>query len=380
MPYGPGPRGGANVRTAPLAGSTRPTTPFCPVNQSAPPRSKVAVFSAAFGNGTAKRRISSDPESTRTSSLRPPSVIHGAPSAATMTPCGADPAPSAIRRTVPVAGSSQPSSPDPCAVNHTPPSRAGATSCGRIPAGTAKVDTDAEDAVGLGADVESVRSEAVVGRGVSATPAGAHATAMSSAMTIDRIERDHPRSRRGSLGETRPSLDDRERGAPRPWAGEIPLDLPQQRVDLRFRREAQQPWPQRRGELERQREVGMPMRQRFDVRAHRRLDAERAQEVRAAHADVEVAARGAEGLAGERDETLRRDAMRMEPPGRRVRVLERDDTAARDEAPVCRDLLLATAEWREQESRVDDRERARRQSRVEDVVAHQLDVPQTLRR
>ena len=66
----------------------------------------------------------------------PPSVIHGAPSGPTMTPCGAEPGPSGISRTSPLSGFSQPSSPLACAVYQTPPSAAGATSCGPEPAGT----------------------------------------------------------------------------------------------------------------------------------------------------------------------------------------------------------------------------------------------------
>src|SRR2546428_4289857 len=65
----------------------------------------------------------------------PPSVIHGAQSGPTITPCGADPVPSSIAFVVPVLGSSQPSSPESCAVYQTPPSRAGATSCGPWPGG-----------------------------------------------------------------------------------------------------------------------------------------------------------------------------------------------------------------------------------------------------
>jgi hypothetical protein len=53
-----------------------------------------------------------------------------------MTPCGAEPSPTAMCLVSPVFGSSQPSSPDPCAVYQTPPSRAGATSWGQLPTGT----------------------------------------------------------------------------------------------------------------------------------------------------------------------------------------------------------------------------------------------------
>ncbi len=64
-------------------------------------------------------------------------MTQAAPSGPTMTPWGAEPAPSAMRRIAPVAGSSQPSSPVCCPVYQTPPSAAGATSCGCDPAGTA---------------------------------------------------------------------------------------------------------------------------------------------------------------------------------------------------------------------------------------------------
>src|SRR3989442_13872585 len=74
--------------------------------------------------------------STRTIAFRPPSVIHGAPSGPTITPCGRDFSPSLIRWICPVAGSSRPSSPIRCAVYQTPPSGTGATSCGCDPAGT----------------------------------------------------------------------------------------------------------------------------------------------------------------------------------------------------------------------------------------------------
>src|SRR5207245_6805956 len=74
--------------------------------------------------------------STRTIAFRPPSVIHGAPSGPTMTPCGREPAPRAICRVAPL-GSRRPSAPCACAVYQTPPSTAGATSCGCAPFGTA---------------------------------------------------------------------------------------------------------------------------------------------------------------------------------------------------------------------------------------------------
>src|SRR5712692_5371534 len=74
--------------------------------------------------------------STRTMAFKPPSVIHGAPSGPTITPCGRDFSPSLMRRTCPVWGSSRPSSPERWATYQTPPSGAGATSCGCDPAGT----------------------------------------------------------------------------------------------------------------------------------------------------------------------------------------------------------------------------------------------------
>src|SRR6185437_13843921 len=75
----------------------------------------------------------------------PPSVTQGAPSGPTITPCGAEPAPSAICSTRPLATSSRPSAPCPCAVYQTGPPGfgSGATSCGRAPFGTSKVRTSA---------------------------------------------------------------------------------------------------------------------------------------------------------------------------------------------------------------------------------------------
>src|SRR4051794_12507097 len=67
----------------------------------------------------------------------PPSVTQAAPSGPRITPCGAEPLPSGIWRTAPVAGSSLPSVPLRCPVYQTVPSGAGATSCGPEPAGTA---------------------------------------------------------------------------------------------------------------------------------------------------------------------------------------------------------------------------------------------------
>ena len=67
--------------------------PLCPVNQRMPWRSKVAVFRLASGDdaGSGKRRTRRVFGSTRTIAFSPPSVIHGAPSGPTMTPCGAEP-------------------------------------------------------------------------------------------------------------------------------------------------------------------------------------------------------------------------------------------------------------------------------------------------
>ena len=86
--------------------------PLCPVNQRTPRLSNVAVFRFAYAlPGSGKRRTFRVRGSTRTIALRPPSVIHGAPSGPTMTPCGADPSPSRVSRLFPVFGFSQPSWP-----------------------------------------------------------------------------------------------------------------------------------------------------------------------------------------------------------------------------------------------------------------------------
>ena len=61
-----------------------------------------------------------------------------------MTPWGADPAPSGIVRTLPVAGSRWPSVPSCWPVYQTPPSGAGATSCGCEPATTSNSRTLSE--------------------------------------------------------------------------------------------------------------------------------------------------------------------------------------------------------------------------------------------
>jgi DNA-binding LacI/PurR family transcriptional regulator len=55
--------------------------------------------------GSGKTVTSSVAPSTLTMAFCPPSVIQAWPSGPTMTPCGADPAPSSMRRTSPVAGS-----------------------------------------------------------------------------------------------------------------------------------------------------------------------------------------------------------------------------------------------------------------------------------
>ena len=112
--------------------------PLWPVNQSTPRLSNVAVLRFAYPvlAGSGNRRTFRVRGSTRTIAFRPPSVIHGAPSGPTITPCGAEPLPSAVSRERPVLGSSQPSWPVCWAVYQTPPSRAGATSCGWVPAGT----------------------------------------------------------------------------------------------------------------------------------------------------------------------------------------------------------------------------------------------------
>src|SRR6185436_4650963 len=119
-----------------------------PVNQRTPFRSKVAVlrFAAARSGGSGNRWTSLVTGSTRTIAFSPPSVIHGAPSGPTMTPCGREPAPSEIVSTSAVAGSSHPSVPLPWPVNQTPPSTAGATSCGPDPVGSAYSRSDSAGA------------------------------------------------------------------------------------------------------------------------------------------------------------------------------------------------------------------------------------------
>ncbi len=98
---------------SPVAGSRRPYQPDCPVNQIRPLRSNAAVLrfapAASAGSGhTFTARVSG---STRTIAFSPLSVIHGAPSGPTITPCGAERAPSFTSTTRPVAGSRMPSVP-----------------------------------------------------------------------------------------------------------------------------------------------------------------------------------------------------------------------------------------------------------------------------
>ena len=131
--------------------------------------------------------------STRTIALRPPSVTQAAPPGPTITPCGADPAPSGISSTSPVRGSSRPSSPVCCAVYQTRrPSRAGATSCGCEPAGTGNdFSRTRARAAGVATGVGDGAAISVGGRvgDGSATgddsppPQPASATAASTAMT-----------------------------------------------------------------------------------------------------------------------------------------------------------------------------------------------------
>src|SRR2546423_902055 len=124
---------------APVAGSSRPYTPLCPVNQRRPVLSKAAVVRLAPGRaaGSGKTVIASLEWSTRTMALRPPSVTQAAPSGPTMTPWGADPDPRSMWWVRPVAGPRRPSAPAACAVYQTVPSGAGPTSWGCEPGGTA---------------------------------------------------------------------------------------------------------------------------------------------------------------------------------------------------------------------------------------------------
>jgi len=124
-------------------------------------------FASGWLAGSSNTSTSSVAGSTRTIAFRPPSVIHGAPSGPTITPCGAEPAPRSISRISPVTASRWPSVPLRWPVYQTPPSAAGATSCGWLPAvtgysmsavaGTAEAagasdGTVAEDAAGGDAD------------------------------------------------------------------------------------------------------------------------------------------------------------------------------------------------------------------------------------
>ena len=89
----------------------------------------------AYGvpSGSGNLRTSRPGQPTRTIAFWPPSVIHAALSGPWITPCGAEPRPSATSSLRPDFGSNQPRWPLRCAVNHTPPSGAGATSW--MPAG-----------------------------------------------------------------------------------------------------------------------------------------------------------------------------------------------------------------------------------------------------
>ncbi len=138
IPYGPRPRGASNASTWPSSGSSLPYMPDWPVNQRTPSPSNAAVLRFASGwlAGSSNTSTSSVAGSTRTIAFRPPSVIHGAPSGPTITPCGAEPAPRSISRISPVCGSRWPSVPLCWPVYQTPPSTAGATSCGWLPAVT----------------------------------------------------------------------------------------------------------------------------------------------------------------------------------------------------------------------------------------------------
>ncbi len=114
----------------PLFGARWPTNPLCPVNQRSPSRSKVALLRFAYGvpAGSANTRTARSGQPTRTIAFWPPSVSHAAWSGPSITPCGAEPLPSATSSTRALFGSNQPRWPLRCAVNQTPPSGAGATS------------------------------------------------------------------------------------------------------------------------------------------------------------------------------------------------------------------------------------------------------------
>src|SRR5262249_49640486 len=112
-------------------------TPACPVNQSTPLPSKVAVLRLALRPGSGNTFTLSSAGSTRTIAFLPPSVTQAAPSRPTITPCGAGPRPSRTTGDSPLPGSRRPRFPLCWAVNQTLPSGAGATSCGPEPRGTA---------------------------------------------------------------------------------------------------------------------------------------------------------------------------------------------------------------------------------------------------
>src|SRR5215213_3046537 len=139
--------------------------------------SKAAVFklAAARSGGSGNRWTVLVAGSTRTMAFRPPSVIQGAPSGPTTTPCGAERSPDRPRatwRVSPVAGLSQPSEPFAWAVYQTPPSTAGATSCGPEPRGTgySLISRRAGAAAGAAcADVSQV-SEATAASSTSTGP------------------------------------------------------------------------------------------------------------------------------------------------------------------------------------------------------------------
>src|SRR5215204_4909086 len=157
--------------------------PDWPVNHRTPSPSKVAVLRFASGcvPGSSNTSTSSVVGSTRTIAFSPPSVIHGAPSGPTITPCGAEPDPRSISRTSPVAGSRWPSTPLRWPVYQTPPSAAGATSCGWLPAATGYSTSSAtgsaealgasDGAAGDGTPVDDAEVEGE-GDGESGTRAG----------------------------------------------------------------------------------------------------------------------------------------------------------------------------------------------------------------
>jgi hypothetical protein len=103
---------------SPVEGSRRPYQPAWPVNQMRPFLSNVAVLrfapDASSGSGHALTALVF--ASTRTIALRPPSVIHALPSGPTITPCGAERAPSFTSSTLPLAMSRMPSVPLRCPV------------------------------------------------------------------------------------------------------------------------------------------------------------------------------------------------------------------------------------------------------------------------